>query len=182
MGVNRAVFLLYSLTFLQFIGCTRKNIRPDRPIQIDRGPPQLEGSPVDVFIAGYDGAEGLPVAAVQVIKYESKPSSFDDAGESFSLGRSGKTKISNLKSGETYYFAAKLLDSAGNTIALTQFGDLRCDVMQVVASNQVSIRTPVCKYEKEDEANHSNTNSTNSNGNINSNNKTNVNIKIETPK
>lgn len=173
MVLNRAAFVLLTLTLWQLQGCTRKNIRPDRPIQIDRGPPKLVGSPVDIFITGYDGAEGLPVATVEVIKYDTKPSSFDDSVDSYSLGRSGQKKISDLKSGETYFFAAKVFDSAGNIIALTQFGDLKCDVVQVVAANQVSIRIPVCKYVNEVMPDY---NPGSGSGNSN------INIKIETPK
>lgn len=161
-GVGICIIALF-----QLLGCTRKNIRPDRPIERDTGAPRLTGQPVDVFIDGYEGVEDLPVASVEIIKYSSKPNAFDDFGESFKVGRAGKKTFSELKAGATYYIATKLYDSAGRIIAQTQFGDLTCDVLQFVAAHRISVKTPVCKSVA---------------GIVPNSGTTNINIKIETPK
>ena len=155
------------IVLVTLMGCTRKNIRPDRPIDVDTGGPRLTGQPVDVFIEGYEGAENLPVASVEFIKYDSRPTAFDDFGESFKVGRAGKKTFSDLKSGGTYYIATKLYDSADHIIAQTQFGDLTCDVLKFVAAHRISLKTPVCKFE---------------NAFVPKSGTTNINIKIETPK
>ncbi|MEI8027512.1 MAG: hypothetical protein WCI18_14285 [Pseudomonadota bacterium] len=167
MRLTTSAVGICSITLFQLLGCTRKNIRPDRPIDIDTGAPRLTGQPVDVFIDGYEGGEDLPVASVEIIIFSSKPNSFEDFGESFKVGRAGKKTFSDLKAGATYYIATKLYDSAGRIIAQTQFGDLTCDVSRFIAAPRISVKMPVCKSAA---------------GIVPDSGTTNINIKIETPK
>ncbi len=167
MRLTTSAVGICTIALFQLLGCTRKNLRPDRPIDMDTGTPRLTGQPVDVFIDGYEGGEDLPVASVEIIKFDSKPNAFDDFGETFKVGRAGQKTLSELKAGATYYIATKLYDSAGRVIGRTQFGDLRCDVLQFVAAHRISVKMPVCKSAV---------------GIVPDSGTTNINIKIETPK
>jgi len=167
MDVTMMRGFIYCMAICQLISCTRKNIRPDRPIQGDDVPRRLTGQPVDVMVDGYQGGDGLPVASVEIKKYESKPTEFDDFGESFTLGRSGKKTLTELKSGETYFIAVKLFDVSGNVIGETQLGNLKCDALQFVAAQGISLKLPVCKA---------------STPMAPDSGSTNIKIKIETPK